>query len=42
MPINRSNFTSAFFKDASYASSGAENNEQDQDHIFQDIYSKSC
>ena len=31
-----------FFMAASHANAGAEKNEQDQAHIFQDIYSDSC
>ena len=42
VPISRSNIILVFFKAACYASPGAEKHEEDQAHILQDTYSKSC
>ena len=39
--VKRSNFTLAFFKATCQANLGLRENEQDQAHIFQDIYIKS-
>ena len=40
MSVNRSNFTLVFFKDDCLAYPGAEKNEQDQAHIFQNTFQK--
>ena len=39
--VNRSNFTLVFYKADYHTNLGAEKNEQNLVHIFQDTYSKS-